>query len=114
MNDQGQFDIRCYRTPFEQPGLLESEAVLLVFTRLVGGLPIDLHGAAGGRNQPGDHPQQRRLAATGRADQGDELALRHAQIDTVECGDIAFAGGKDLADPRYRDRFFRHAVRPLW
>ena len=34
--------------------------------------------------QPGDHPQQRRFAAAGRADQDDELAIVDLDADAVQ------------------------------
>ena len=34
--------------------------------------------------EPGDHAQQRRLTAPGRADQDDELAVRDAERDVVD------------------------------
>ena len=43
--------------------------------------------------EAGDHPQQRRLAATGRADEHHELAVADLQADVVDGGDVA---GVDL------------------
>ena len=43
-----------------------------------------LDGAGDGLVQPRDQGQQGRLAAAGRAEQADELARRHGQVDAVE------------------------------
>ena len=52
-------------------------------------LAVDGKFAAGRLFEPGDHPQQRRLAAAGRADEDDELAVGDLQIDAVEDVDRA-------------------------
>ena len=39
--------------------------------------------------EPGDHAQQRRLAAAGRADEDDELAVADPQAHVVDGGDAA-------------------------
>jgi len=39
--------------------------------------------------EPGDHPQQRRLAAAGGPDQHHELAVADRQADVVHGGDVA-------------------------
>src|SRR5262249_57629522 len=50
--------------------------------------------------EPGDQPQQRRLAAARRTDEHAELALLDLEIDALE-----HAGtGEPLADPAQRDR----------
>src|SRR5262249_37776487 len=42
--------------------------------------------AAGGRPiEPGDEPQQGRLPAAGRSEDGHEIVLRHLQRDRLEC-----------------------------
>ena len=47
--------------------------------------------------QPGDDAQQRRLAAAGRADEDDELAVRDVEVDVVEHLDRA-EGFRDAAE----------------
>jgi hypothetical protein len=53
--------------------------------------------AAIGTFHAGDDAQQRRLAAAGRAEQGDQFAGRDVEIDVVERDEIAEALG-DIAD----------------
>ncbi len=73
--------------------------------------------------EPGDHPQHRRLAGAGRAEQREELAGSDRQRDTVDGHDVA----ELLADPHQLDRVLpcrdltldcRHALgspqRHLW
>ena len=47
-------------------------------------LAADAQRALGRRLQPGDRTQQRRLAAAGRAEQGEELAVGDRQVDAVD------------------------------
>ena len=65
----------------QQTRLLEGDAVVLVAAGAVGRLAEDLDRAAGGRVEVGDEPHQRRLAAPGRPDERDELALADRQVD---------------------------------
>ncbi len=53
--------------------------------------------AAGRAGQAGDQVQQGGLAAAGMADQGDELALLHRQVDVAQRDEGALAGGESLA-----------------
>ena len=46
--------------------------------------PVDHHAPRLGIEEPQQHGKQRRLAGTGRADDGDRLARRHAQGELVE------------------------------
>ena len=50
--------------------------------------------AAGRLDQARDHLQRRRLAATGRTEQRNELALGDAEIDVVHGGDVAIDLGQ--------------------
>jgi hypothetical protein len=49
------------------------------------------HGPARGAQQPGDHPQRRRLAGAVRADQAHDLAPRDGEVDGVHRLDLAMA-----------------------
>src|SRR5699024_2868929 len=49
------------------------------------------HRAGRGLQQPADDRQQGRFAATGRADQGHDLARANGQIDVVEHGQLIIA-----------------------
>src|SRR5205823_4931904 len=52
-------------------------------------------GPGGRVLEPGDHPQGRGLAASGRAEQGEERALRDRQGEVVDGGE----GAERLGDP---------------
>ena len=54
-------------------------------------ISVDGDRARGRPVEPAQHVQQRRLARAGRADDGDELALRHGQVYPVERPDLRFA-----------------------
>ena len=41
--------------------------------------------------EPGDDPQQRRLAAAGWPEERDEAAVRYVERDPIECGELAEA-----------------------
>ena len=47
---------------------------------------IDKNIAFAHRFEPGDHAQQRRLAAAGRPDEDDELAILHIEVDAMNHG----------------------------
>ncbi len=49
----------------------------------------DPHHPVGDRLEPRDHPQQRRLAATRRPDEHDELARADRQVDAVDDARVA-------------------------
>ena len=59
-------------------------AAALVRGHFVGQLAVDAQLAAADFFQPGDHAQQRRLAASRRTDEDGELAVFHAQIDVPD------------------------------
>jgi hypothetical protein len=48
--------------------------------------PTDRDVAVVGSLQPGDRAQERRLAATARAEQGDDRPLRHVEVDAAQHG----------------------------
>jgi hypothetical protein len=63
---------------------LEDEADVPLARRQEGhvvGIEVDL--AAGRLDQAGDHPQRRGLAAAGRAEERDQLAVRDLQVERV-------------------------------
>ena len=66
-------------------------------------LEVDLAGVR--REEPGDQPERRRLAASRRSEQGDELALRDGQVERAHGGDDAEA----LLDALEQQRRFSHA-----
>ena len=51
--------------------------------------PPQLDGALVGSLEAGDHPQQRRLAGTRRAEHREELALGDLEVDAVDGDDVA-------------------------
>ena len=92
--------------PRHQRRVLEDEAEIALGT--TGGIigrrrPVDAAGA--GCAEPGDHAQQRRLAAARRAQQADELALREVEIDIP---DRERAVAELLGDPGDADQRPRH------
>ena len=75
----------------------------MAMPRLAGGMSmtfvaVDQHAARGRILQPGDDAQQRRLAAAGRADEDDELAVLHLEVDALQHLDLA--EGLSLMDSR--------------
>ena len=69
MISSGSSTFFCDRPPVHQDGRLEDHPVVAIEARLGGRLAVDRDRARRGRDQVADDPQQRRLAATGRADQ---------------------------------------------
>ena len=51
-------------------------------------LAVEADGAAGGRLEAGDHAQRRRLAAAGRTEHGEELAVGDAEVGVVDRGEV--------------------------
>src|SRR5690606_7727273 len=49
----------------------------------------DHDAPAGGRLEPGNHPERRRLAAAGRPEQADELAVPDGDAEIGDGGEIA-------------------------
>src|SRR5437773_1576636 len=64
-------------------------------------LAFEQDPAAVGQVEAGDHSQQCRLAAAGRAEKGEEFASLDADADVVDCGEIAEAAG-DVLDLEQR------------
>src|SRR5512132_67351 len=72
------------RPPVVEDGVLEDDAVVAIGPGLCGRLSVHAHRARRWLDQVADDPEQRRLAAPRRPDQGDELALLDRQRDALE------------------------------
>ena len=59
----------------------------------------DVDGALGRLVEPGDHRQQRRLAAPGSAEDAEELTAGDFQGHVLECGEGGLAMAENLCDP---------------
>jgi hypothetical protein len=75
--------------------------------------------AAVGSRQPGDHPQQRRLSASGRTQHGQKLSRVDAEVQALDHDEVIF---KDSPDPvqaqrdtmrRNRNGSLSHACRSV-
>src|SRR5207247_1523748 len=75
-------DVLPHGHPRKEGEVLEHHAA--VAARAGDGRVVDAHVAGGGLFETRDDPQQGRLAAAGRADQADELALVDEQVDMVQ------------------------------
>ena len=74
-------------------------------------LPVtDEHRAGRGRFEAGDHPQQRRLAASGRPDDRGDAAVGDVEVDPVEHRHRAVGA----VHPAHRQRAHRPAIRCDW
>jgi hypothetical protein len=60
----------------------------LPYRQVVGRLVVQRHAARGGLLQPGDDAQDRGLAAAGRPEEHDELALGDLQVHPVDGGGV--------------------------
>ncbi len=84
----------------ERGVVLEHEADVATLRREGGGVVArDLDDARVGGLEPGDHPQQRRLAATARSEERGERSGRDVDRHVVECDEVAEA----LPDVPHRD-----------
>jgi hypothetical protein len=104
---QTEGDVAYDGKPRDEPGLLERK----------GEPVVDLDGAAVLVGQPGQHPQQRRLARTAAPDQRHDLPVVDVKLDAVEDDPITelLAEPRDSRDRpgrrRGHDRFQRSARR---
>jgi hypothetical protein len=78
----------------EERVVLEDEShVAQIRRQVVDGAPVDAHRSRALAHEPGDHAQQRRLAAAGGAEQRHDLARPDGQRDVVDRRDMAVAVG---------------------
>ena len=80
----------CHRR-VQRVGLEHHRDVAVLRLDAVDDAPGDLDRAAADALKPGEHCQQRRLAAARRADQRDELAGLGFEVDVVQHLDVAEA-----------------------
>jgi hypothetical protein len=81
----------------ERVALEHHRDVAVLALQVVDDLVVDQDLAAGDLLQPGQHAQQRALAAAAGADQHDELAIGDVEADAVDDLDLA-VGLFDLAE----------------
>ena len=83
-------DVVADRQMREQRQRLEHHAeIALVRRHRRDVLAVEHDRAAGRLFEAGDHAQQRGLAAAGRAEQADECAVRHGEVDRVDRREVA-------------------------
>ncbi len=92
-------DILGNRQPRQQPRLLEDDADLLM--RLRDDLIVEMHERLCRPVEPGDRAQQGGLAATGAADNGDDLARRDIERELLERADIVRIGLGDAGERQH-------------
>ena len=98
-----QHHVALDRAPREQRRRLEHVAVLPAEPRLLGADAVDPDRARARPLQIGDDPQQRGLAAAGRADQRDEVAVEDGKVDLGQRVDRAVSGGEGERNPVHRN-----------
>ena len=92
---QAEPDVRNYGAPGHQRKVLKHHGAIRPGPRHH--VAVDQDAAAGRRHQAVDHGEERRLAAAGRADDGDELAVHDLQVDAVERCERRPAGARSRA-----------------
>ena len=99
-----QPDVLLHGAPVEEHSVLEDDAVVAVEPRPVRALAVDHDVPARRLDQVADDPEERRLAAAGRPDQGDELPGADLEVDALERPDLALCellrDGLELDDIR--------------
>src|SRR5262249_37967656 len=93
-----QRDVLGDGAPVVEHRFLEDDPVVVVAPRLRGRLAVDLDDALGGVDQVADDPQQRRLAAAGRADQRDEFLRPDVEVDPAQRGHAGLELLRDALD----------------
>ena len=96
-----QRDVLRDSPPVVEDSVLEDDPVLVILARAFSGLAVDLDGPCSRLGQVADDPQKRRLAATRRPDQGDELTWLDVQVDPVQRGHPGAESLRDASE-RYR------------
>ena len=86
---QRERDVLRDRAPVVEDGVLEDDAVVAVEARLTGGLAVHHHVPGRGLDEVADDAQQRRLAASRRPDERDELARPDIEVDPLQGDDPA-------------------------
>src|SRR5579862_1403835 len=84
-----QRDVLRHCAPVEEHGVLEDHPVVTVEACLVRGLPVDRDSACGRLDQVADQAEKRRLAATRRTDERDELPGFELEVDVLQRGHVA-------------------------
>ena len=97
----GEANILFNRQPGQQRVILKDHGAIR--TRLVDGLAIEEHHAAGGLRQARDDIEQSRFAAPGVPDQRDELPLLDRKIDILDRRERPSLGREDDADAFERE-----------
>ena len=85
-----QRDVLHDRAPVVEHGILEDDPVVVVAARLPRGLAVHDGGALRRLDEVADDAEKRRLAAAGRSDQRDELALLDLEVDALQRDGSAF------------------------
>src|SRR6202043_1555602 len=81
---QWQLHVSERSAPRQQRRLLKNKPELIFPARGCTGLAAHRNGAGGGGNEIADETQERALSAPGRAQERDELTLRHGEADLRE------------------------------
>ena len=92
----GQQHVVQAAQPRQQRVILENDATIWPGPRQLAFL--EQHDAAGRCGQAGHQVQQRALAAARVANEGDELAALHFEVDVTQCDEGATLGGENHAD----------------
>src|SRR5438105_8205773 len=98
----------------ERVALEDDADVAEIGGQLIDGLAVDAHRAVTLANEPGHHPQQRRLAAPRGTEQGDDLAGAHGQRHPGDRGDrpVAVRDRVDVEGVTSRAGHFSLATAP--
>src|SRR5829696_6443033 len=110
LEPQPEGDVVGHVEEREQGVALEDGVDLALVGRGAGHVgPVEQDAAVGGLLEPGDQSQGGRLAAARGAEQGEELAPWHLQVDAVHGGDVL----EPLDQPDQPDLASAHAATPF-